>query len=168
MQAGSSVTVLQGWLWWVENTGVAVTMRESAWLYPVVETVHIIGFVILVGAAAMFDLRLLGASRELPVSDIARHLLRWSRASLVVVVPSGLLLFMSNATALSTNPAFRLKLVLLAAAGVNAYMFHRWPFKTVTAWNREVSTPAGAKISAAVSLALWASVISCGRFIAYF
>jgi hypothetical protein len=168
MQAGSSDTVLQGWLWWLENTGIAVTVRESAWLYPAVETVHIIGFVLLVGAAAMFDLRLLGASRGLPVSDTARHLLTWSRASLLLVVPSGFLLFMNNATALSINPAFRLKLVLLAAAGVNAYMFHRWPFKTVAAWNREVPTPAGAKISAAVSLVLWASVISCGRFIAYF
>ena len=168
MQSGSSDTLVQGWLRWLENTGVAVTVRESAWLYPAVETVHIIGFVMLVGAAAMFDLRLLGASRWLPVSDTARHLLTWSRASLLVVVPSGLLLFLSSATALWTNPAFRLKLVLLAAAGVNAYIFHRWPFKTVTAWNLEVPTPAAAKISAVVSLALWASVITCGRFIAYF
>ncbi len=168
MQAGSSDTALQEWLRWLENTGVAVAVRESAWLYPAVETMHIIGFVMLVGAAAMFGLRLLGASRWLPVTETARHLLKWSRASLLLVVPSGLLLFMSNATALSTNPAFRLKLVLLAAAGVNAYIFHRWPFKTVTAWNRDVPTPAAAKISAVVSLALWASVISCGRFIAYF
>jgi hypothetical protein len=168
MQAVSSDAVLQGGLRWLENTGLAVTVRESAWLYPAVETVHIIGFVMLVGAAAMFDLRLLGASSGLPVSDTARHLLPWSRASLLAVLPSGLMLFMSNAMALSTNPAFRLKLVLLATAGVNAYVFHRWPFKTVTAWNRGVPTPAGAKISAAVSLALWASVITCGRFIAYF
>lgn len=168
MQAGSSGTVLQGWLSWLENTGVAVTVRESAWAYPAVETVHIIGFVTVVGAAAMFDLRLLGASRGLPVTDTARHLLRWSRASLIVVVPSGLLLFMVSATALWTNPAFRLKLVLLVAAGVNAYIFHRWHFKTVSAWDRDVPTPPGAKISAAVSLVLWASVISCGRFIAYF
>jgi hypothetical protein len=160
--------VLQEWLRWLENTSVAVTVRESVWAYPIVETMHIIGFVILVGAAAMFDLRLLGGSRRLPVSDTARHLLTWSRASLLVVVPSGLLLFMSNATALSINPAFRLKLVLLAAAGVNAYVFHRWPFKTVTAWDREVPAPALAKISAAVSLALWTGVITCGRFIAYF
>ena len=160
--------MLQEWLRWLENTAVAVTVRESLWVYPAVETAHIIGFVVLVGAAAMFDLRLLGRSSELPVSDTARHLLTWSRASLLIVVPSGFLLFMSNATALSTNPAFRLKLVLLATAGVNAYLFHRWPFRTVTTWNREVATPAAAKISAAVSLALWAGVITCGRFIAYF
>ncbi len=168
MQAGSTNTALQGWLLWLENTGLAVTVRESAWLYPAVETLHIIGFVILVGAATMFDLRLLGASRGLPVSDAARHLLSWSRASLIVVIPTGLLLFMSNATALSVNPAFRLKLVLLIAAGLNALIFHRWSFKTVAAWDREAPAPPQAKISAAVSLALWASIISCGRFIAYF
>ena len=168
MQTEASETVLQEWLRWLEETRVAVTVRESTWAYPTVETAHIIGFVILVGAAAMFDLRLLGASRVLPVTDTARHLLTWSRASLLIVVPSGFLLFMSNATTLSTNPAFRLKLVFLAAAGVNAYVFHRWPFRTVTAWDREVPTPAAAKFSAAVSLALWAGVISCGRFIAYF
>jgi uncharacterized protein DUF6644 len=168
MQAASNDTLLQGWFQWLENSSLATTVRESAYLYPAVETVHIIGFVVLVGGAAMFDLRLLGATRGLPVSDTARHLLTWSRASLLVVVPSGLLLFISNATTLSINPAFRLKLVLLAAAGANAYIFHRWPFKTVTVWNREVATPAVAKISAAVSLVLWTGVITCGRFIAYF
>lgn len=168
MQAPPNDTLLQGWFQWLESSSLATTVRESAYLYPVVETVHIIGFVILVGSAAMFDLRLLGAARGLPVSDTARHLLTWSRASLLVVVPSGLLLFISNATTLSINPAFRLKLVLLAAAGANAYVFHRWPFKTVAVWNQEVATPAVAKISAAVSLILWAGVITCGRFIAYF
>src|SRR5919106_4310338 len=123
MQAASADTALQTWLQWLENMGAAVTMRESAWLYPTVETVHIIGFVVVVGAAAMFDLRLLGASRTLPVTETARHLLPWSRAGLLAVVPSGLLLFVSNAPALSINPAFRLKLVLLAAAAANALMF---------------------------------------------
>lgn len=159
---------MEAWLRWLENTSIAATVRDSPWLYPAIETVHIIGFVVLVGAAALFDFRLLGASRGLPVSDTARYLLRWSRASLFVVVPSGLLLFLTNATSLSVNPAFRLKLVLLVVAGVNAYVFHRWPFKTVTDWNRDVHAPAGAKISAIVSLVLWTGVISCGRFIAYF
>lgn len=159
---------MEAWLRWLENTSIAAMVRDSPWLYPAIETVHIIGFVVLVGAAALFDFRLLGASRGLPVNDTARHLLRWSRASLFVVVPSGLLLFLTNATALSVNPAFRLKLVLLVVAGVNAYVFHRWPFKTVTEWNRDVHAPMGAKISAIVSLVLWTGVISCGRFIAYF
>lgn len=168
MQAEPSGTLLQAWLRWLENTSVAAAVRDSAWLYPAVETVHIIGFVIVAGGAALFDLRLLGASRGLPVSDTARHLLRWSLAGLLIAVPSGVVLFATNATALSVNPAFRLKLVLLAVAGVNAYVFHQWPFKTVTEWNRDVSVPTAAKLSAIVSLVVWAGVITCGRFIAYF
>src|SRR5919106_6280233 len=127
MQAASADTALQTWLQWLENMGAAVTMRESAWLYPTVETAHILGFVVVVGAASMFDLRLFGASRGLPVTETARHLLPWSRAGLLAVVPSGLLLFISHATTLSVNSAFRLKLLLLVAAGANALMFHLWP-----------------------------------------
>ncbi|HVE66313.1 MAG TPA: hypothetical protein VNC59_07005, partial [Thermoanaerobaculia bacterium] len=87
------MTAQAEWLAWLERTPFAAAMRESLWLYPTVETAHIVGFVVLVGAAAMFDLRLLGFSRHLPVDGTARHLLPWSRASLLLVVPTGLLLF---------------------------------------------------------------------------
>ena len=70
---------------------------------------------LLVGAAFMFDLRLLGLARGLPVSGLATHLLRWSRLSLWLVIPSGLLMFTAHATEMAVNPAFRLKLVLIAA-----------------------------------------------------
>lgn len=156
------------WLQWLEDTALAVSVRESSWVYPAVETAHIIGFVVLVGAAAMFDLRLLGFARRLPVSDTARHLLRWSQLSLLVVVPSGLLLFITQATEMAANPIFRLKLVLIAAAGLNALAFHRWTFKRVAEWDQHVKAPPGAKLAAVLSLALWMSVITCGRFLAYF
>jgi hypothetical protein len=162
------VTPWREWLAWLESTPLPTAMRESPWLYPTVETAHIVGFVVLVGAAAMFDLRLLGFSRHLPVDETARHLLPWSRASLLLVVPTGLLLFASDATATWVNPAFRLKMLLLACAGVNALIFHRSTFRTVAAWNRDHPTPARAKGAAVASLMLWTGVISCGRLIAYF
>lgn len=153
---------------WLESTPIAAAVRDSPWLYPGIETAHIIGFVILVGAAAMFDLRLLGFSPHLPVDETARHVLPWSRASLLAVVPSGFLLFISNATSTWANPAFRLKMVLLGAAGVNALVFHRWTFRSVAAWNQDRPAPAKAKAAALASLVLWTGVISCGRLIAYF
>ena len=156
------------WLVWLEGSAVAAAMRQWLWLYPIVEIVHILGFVILVGAAAMFDLRLLGLSRRLPVTDMARHLLRWARLSLVVVVPSGFLMFMAHATEMAENPAFRLKLLLIAAAVFNAARFHRGPFKSVINWNQNVAIPATAKVAAVLSLVLWAGVIACGRLLAYF
>jgi hypothetical protein len=84
-----------------------------------------------------------------------------------VVVPSGLALFVSDATAMSANPAFRLKLLLLVCAGMNAYAFHRWCFPSMPAWRLETATPPRAKVAAVASLLLWAAVISCGRLIAY-
>src|SRR2546421_35171 len=62
------------WLVWLETSGIGVAMRQWTWLYPAVEIAHIVGFVTLVGAALMFDARLLGRSRPLAVSALERHL----------------------------------------------------------------------------------------------
>ena len=153
---------------WLEASGVAVAMREWTWAYPIVEIAHIIGFVVLVGAAFMFDLRLLGISRWLPITDLARHLLRWSRLSLLLVVPTGFLMFMTNASKLAENPVFRLKLILIALAGLNAFLFRRWLASSIETWKIDHASPFAAKLSAAFSLLCWSAVISCGRLIAFF
>jgi hypothetical protein len=153
---------------WLETSALAVAMRQWAWLYPIVEILHILGFVVLVGAAFMFDFRLLGLSRRLPVTGMERHLLRWARGALLVVVPTGVMMFMAHATEFYDNPAFRLKLLLLATAGLNAAVFHRVPFRSVHDWDTEAHSPGAARIAAVLSLALWTGVISCGRLLAYF
>ncbi len=156
------------WLVWLETSQVAVAMRQWTWLYPIVEIVHIVGFVTLVGAALMFDARLLGRSRPVAVSALERHLLPWARWSLLVVGPTGLLMFVAHATEMAENPALRLKLVLLATAFLNAGVFHRWPFRTVGDWDTEVRAPLLARANGLLSIALWIGVIACGRLIAYF
>jgi hypothetical protein len=152
---------------WLESSALAVWVRESIWAYPAIETAHILGFTVLVGSAIMFDLRLLGCTRSLPVSAAARHLLRWSRLSLAVVVPTGLMLFIAQATQTWANAAFRLKLLLLAVAGLNALVFHLWTFKSIEQWEQRTTPPLRAKISALLSIIVWAGVITCGRLIAY-
>jgi hypothetical protein len=124
--------------------------------------------VVLVGAAAMFDLRLLSVSRRLPVTAMARHLLPWAHLSLVLVVPSCLMMFAAHATELAENPAFRLKLVLIAAALLNAAAFHTGAFTSVGTWNQDAKTPTAAKLAAVFSLVFWTGVITCGRLLAYF
>lgn len=156
------------WLVWLETTALAGAMRQWLWLYPIVEIAHITGFVVLVGAAVMFDLRLLGLSRRLAVADMARHLLRWARASVALVVPSGLLMFTAHATEMAASPVFRLKLALIAAAGLNAAAFHRGVFRSVEAWNRDATSPPAARVAAVLSLTFWTGVIACGRLLAYF
>ena len=157
-----------GWLAWLEATGLGVAMRQWLWLYPIVEIVHIAGIVVLVGAAAMFDLRLLGWPRRLPVSAMASHLLPWARAGLAIVVPTGAMMFVAHATEMAGNPAFRLKLLLVAAALTNAAAFHRWPFRSVSRWDIEARSPVTARFAAIASLTLWTGVIACGRLLAYF
>jgi hypothetical protein len=156
------------WLVWLETTSVAAAMRQWQWLYPIVEIVHIVGFVVLVGAAFMFDARLLGRSRVLPVSALERHLLPWARWSLLLIVPTGAMMFVAHATEMAENPALRLKLIFVAAALLNAAVFHRWPFRTVGDWDTEVVGPGAARAAGVLSLGLWTGVIACGRLIAYF
>ena len=139
-------------------------MRDGAWLYPLVEIVHIVGFTVLVGAVAMFDLRLLGFGRAVPVLALARHLLPWSWAALLLIVPSGVLLFATQPELLD-NRVFLLKLVLLGAAGGNALAFHVGPWRVAACW--PAKAPLRARLHAALSLLLWIAVIACGRLLAY-
>jgi hypothetical protein len=152
---------------WLETTALAVAMREWLWLYPIVEIVHIIGLTVLVGSAVLFDFRLLGLSRSISVRALASHLLFWARASLLLIVPSGLMMFSAHATEMASNPAFQLKLGLLLAGGLNAAAFHAGTFRTVAAWDLRTPAPRAAKFSAILSLLIWPSVITCGRLLAY-
>jgi hypothetical protein len=142
-------------------------MRDSLWLYPTVETVHLLGLATLVGSIAAFDLRLLGISRHLPARAAGHHLLACARAGFAVAAVSGALLFTSDATALAGNPAFRWKLALIPVAGLNALGFHLGPFRVSGDWDHGRPTPLRAKIAAAVSLAVWTGVVAAGRLIAY-
>jgi hypothetical protein len=155
------------WLVWLETTGLGAAMREWLWLYPIIEILHIIGLAVLVGAAVLFDFRLLGVSRSIRVTALAAHLLYWARWSLIIIVPTGLMMFTAHATEMASNPAFQLKLGLLVAAAINAAVFHAGVFHGVAAWDLETPAPRTAKISSIVSLCLWAGVITCGRLLAY-
>lgn len=152
---------------WLASTALSELMRSNLWLYPIVEIVHIVGITVLVGGVALFDLRLLGFGRALPVDQLARHLLPWSLASLGLVVPAGLLLFSADPTALAGNRMFLLKLTLIAAAGLNALLFHLGVFRSVSKWNAGQAVPGLARMHAVISLALWVAVITCGRLLAY-
>lgn len=157
----------------LEESAIARAFSGSLWFYPAVEVLHVVGFVILVGSAFVLDLRLLGRLRSLPVADAVHNLTRWARRSLLVVVPTGLMLFIAEATTLATNPAFQLKLVLILAAGVNAAIFHRMVFRNMdfnregVAWLDGAPLPLHARLAGVLSIVLWFSVIACGRLIAY-
>lgn len=158
---------LSGFLGWLEATPLSLAMRHNLWLYPIVEIIHIVGFVTLVGSVAMFDLRVLGFSKSLPVQVLGRHLLRWSVASLALVIPAGLMMFSAHPQEFVANRVFQIKLSLIAAAAINATLFHLGVYQSVAEWNRGIPAPAIAKAQAISSLVIWIAVICCGRLLAY-
>ena len=158
---------LEGLFAALEHSPLADAMKHSLWLYPIVEIVHIVGLALLVGTVAAFDLRLLGFSRATSVRALQRSLLPWSWMALLLIVPSGVAMFATHAVDFAANPALRVKVLLILAAGINALLFHNGVFRSVAAWDQHMETPRAAKASALLSLAIWIGVISCGRLIAY-
>jgi hypothetical protein len=151
----------------IERLPLAVAMRQELWLYPAVEIVHIIGFVTLVGSIIVLDLRLLGLTRALPVRVLARHVLPWSFGALLLIVPSGLLMFVAHASDLIGNTAFVVKMSLLFCASTNAALFHAGVFRGAAEWDTGVAVPGVAKLHAVASLLIWIGVLACGRLLAY-
>lgn len=145
---------------------LAVALRASSSLHAAVASVHLVGVALLVGSVAALDLRLLGLSRKLPLRRLAAHLLPWSAASFLLIVPSGLLMFLARAEELIGSPLFALKMTLIAAAGINAAVFHAAVFRGASEWDVDVAPPWQARAAAALSLAIWISVIVCGRLLA--
>jgi hypothetical protein len=142
---------------WIEASTLAAAIRQSTWLYPFIEIIHIIGIVLVAGGAIFFDLQLLSPGRKPVIEN--RYLLSWSKRGLIIAIPSGLLLFITNAIALSTDPVFGLKLFLLFLAAINAWIFHVRVYLP--------SNMSTAKHHAVASIILWVGIISCGRLLAY-
>ena len=155
----------------IEASSLGVAMRQWLWLYPSVEIVHLAGIGLLFGSIAVLDLRLLGFSRTLSVKALARHVLPWTAASFALIVPSGLMMFTAHASDFIQSGVFVVKMGLILAAGLNAALFHTITFRTADVWDseemRKLPPPPSARLAGALSLALWISVIACGRLLAY-
>lgn len=143
----------------LEATALAEAIRRSVWAYPALETVHIAGIGVLIGAVLLLELRLFGLGGDIGVVPLARLALRTALAGFACAVISGSLLFVSAATEVAANPAFRVKLVLILIAGLNALVFH--------ARGGLRGRDALARLQAVASLLLWLSVLAAGRLIAY-
>lgn len=153
---------------WLENSAWATAIHQSLWLFPLFETAHLFGIILLVGATSALDLRLIGLTmKEQPVSRTAARLLPWAWVGLVVQVATGFCLFASEATRCFENPAFRIKMLMLLLAGLNALIFHQTIYRHVASWDQASVTPAGAKLAGCCSILLWFGIVAAGRWIAF-
>ncbi len=154
---------------WLYDSGIGTEIRESIWVFPIIETIHVLAMALLVGTIAILDLRLLGLlfKRE-AVSQVAEQILPLTWTGFVFMFTSGFLLFWAEAAKSYFNPAFRIKIILLLLVGLNPLVFHFTIYRDVATWNYQVVTPLRARLAGAFSLALWSGIICAGRAIAYF
>jgi len=153
---------------WLEQTSVGTAIRESLWLFPVIETVHIFGIILLVGGTSILDLRLMGLTfREEPVTKLAKRFLPWAWAGFIIQVTTGLLMFASEATKMYVNTAFQIKMLMILAAGVNAFVFHSLAYQSVGKWEKDPVAPISARIAGLISILFWFGIVAAGRWIAY-
>lgn len=153
---------------WLAGTAVGTGIRESDNLFSVIETVHVLGIILTAGTIAIVDLRILGlALVRYPVREILAPLVRTTWIGFLVMAATGLLLFWSEADKLYFNWAFRVKLALLLAAGLNQALFQGAYHRLIPSWDSAATLPSGARVAAAFSLALWLGIIVMGRAIAY-
>ena len=153
---------------WLAATPWSIALHESLYAYLIVLTIHVVTVCLFVGTAVILDLRLLGVTMpRIPVSQVVGGLAPWSIAGFVVMVVSGSLLFYANPVARYQNLFFRTKLVALALAGVNIWMFNHTVYRSVAEWDLDPVPPRGARRAAGLSLVLLAAAIMSGRLIAY-
>jgi hypothetical protein len=148
---------------WLETLPLAMRIGET-WWFPLLESLHVVAVVLVVGSILMVDLRLLGvAARTYAVSRLSSDLVPWTWGAFAVAAITGLGLFMTRASHYVGNTAFQFKIALLLLAGVNTWVLHKGVFKSVAQWDQS-ATPALARVAAIVSLLSWIGVVLAGRW----
>ncbi len=141
---------------WLERSPLGRGIRDSDWIFYVIESIHVFGIVLMVGTVAMVDLRLLGVGlqRRQPVSEVAGQMLplTWTGFGMQFVTGS-FLLISEAASKLYVSPSFWIKMALILLAGINMTIFHFTVYRNVGKWDSALVTPAGIARAAALDLA---------------
>jgi uncharacterized membrane protein len=142
-------------------------IRESGYLFPIIETVHVFALVLVVGSIMTVDLRLLGVTnRERHFSHLASEMLPWTWTAFIVAVTAGLLMFSSKAVTYYNNIPFRIKMCCLVLAGLNMAWFHWAGTRHLKMWDH-AKPPPSAKFAGGASLLLWTTIVATGRWIGF-
>ncbi len=151
----------------LQNLSFPTQIRESDWLFPTIETVHVFALVLVVGSIMTVDLRLLGlTNKDRPFSQVASEMLPWTWVAFVVAAFAGMMMFSSKALTYYVNIPFRLKMICLLLAGINMVMFHWLGTRRLEAWDRG-APPRAARFAGGASLLLWTMIVAAGRWIGF-
>jgi hypothetical protein len=159
----------ESWPLWavaLQDSGLGVAIRHSLWLYPLGNVLHVLGVALFVGAIASLDVRLLGFGRRY-VSAVGASKLLTPIAILgvLLLVPGGLIIFIADAGPMAANSLLQLKMLLIVAGLINAWLFRRNWNPRLSDW--DATAPFGGRVQTLLSLAIWLAVPTLGRLIAY-
>jgi uncharacterized protein DUF6644 len=146
---------------WFEATMIGTSVRESLWMFPVIECVHLLALALLGGTVLVVDLRLLGFGLTgEPVDQLARKAHPWLLGAWLVIVATGILMFLSEAIKCYYSPPFSYKIGLLVIASIYTFTVRRRVTRKLT--------PPRPRLTALASLTLWLGVAFAGRWIAFY
>jgi hypothetical protein len=167
-KTGEETGTLAQWCQWLYDTKVGSGIRESIWVFPIVEGTHLLGIALSVGMLCWFDLRLLGlVLRDQPVSKVWAQVMPVAFVGFALMFVTGLLLFWAEAITAYRSIHFWIKLVLLVLAGINALSFEATAHKNMAEWDTAPVPPLRARMTGAISLILWTAIVITGRTMAY-
>ncbi len=153
---------------WLDTHGWSTALHESYYMYNWIESTHVLTLMLSLGMLFLIDLRMLGlALPNVPARSVAQRLNVPMLVGFTVMIITGLLLFYAIPVRTSQSLWFRIKLVLLVCAALNAFAFHRRMKTAPAGWDLARRAPPGLRLGAVLSLVFWALIVLCGRFIAY-
>ena len=153
---------------WLDGFQASTDLHESYYMYNWIEGTHVLTIMVFLGMLCVIDLRMLGwAFTSVPASKLAERLDKPMLLGFVVMIITGLLLYFAIPVRTTQSIWFRIKVVLLIAAGVNALLFRRLVRSEQNTWDQDEIPPRRVRLGAGLSVSLWVGVIACGRMIAY-
>jgi hypothetical protein len=151
---------------WLQDTQVGIAINESAWVFPIILSIHALGTTLSAGTLVWFDLRLIGLKmRQQPVSEVYRQIGPWMIVGFFIMFITGGLLFLASAARLYEDVFFRIKFAALVAACVNAVVYHVFIRRTISEWDKAPIPPTAPRMAGLVSLVFWTATIVSGRLI---
>lgn len=152
---------------WLYYTPVGEMMREARWAWPIAESLHFMGMSVLVGVVGLFDLRLLGFARSVPVAAFHR-LIPLGVAAFAVNAVTGFCFLAGTPDQYLFNLAFRFKVAFFAIAGLNVLAFYTATFRRLLALDPAAPPPLAARLAGGVSIGAWIGVMAAGRLLTFF
>ena len=142
-------------------------LRTAMWGWPIFESLHFLGMSLLLGTVGVFDLRLLGFARRIPVAALHR-LIPIGISGFAINLVTGICFISATPDQYLFNKAFYWKVTFITIAGINVMIFYARTFRRLLETPPGVPPPISARLAGGVSLVAWIGVMSAGRLLTFF